>query len=190
MYLLKLIILSLITSFTLTACSSNPLIDSDTQAVKKFILEKDVQIAANSARGYFQNSTYLGSAGFNQFSQHCRLEIKTLMTEPQTIEADHFTVTSITADEEMIAQSNNPVQLAMLTSRYDSGVLVALLGQQNRVETMDLIHLNLTSKNQPDVMRLTCAGSLSNGSLMDDPFSHRPDKKVINQILGEYGRVE
>lgn len=189
MKLSTLFYVAILGSFTLTGCSSHPLLDTETQNIKNFTLKQDIKIAPNSARAYFQGGQYLGSAGFNQFSQHCRLEIKTLKEAPQTIKADQFIVTSINTGEEMIAQNTQPIQLAMNNVQTLSGLNLSF-GEHNRVETMDLIHLYLKSKYQPDVMRLTCAGSLSDGSIMDAPYSHRPDKKIINNILGIYGKVE
>ncbi|MDX1353416.1 MAG: hypothetical protein R3254_10410, partial [Thiomicrorhabdus sp.] len=60
---------------------------------------------------------------------------------------------------------------------------------QERVETMDLVHLNLLSKTQSNVMRLTCAGALSNGDMTDAPRSYRPNLTQINRILGEIGYI-
>lgn len=43
---------------------------------------------------------------------------------------------------------------------------------------------------RPDVLRLTCAGRLSNGDPQDAPDSWRPDLARINAMLGSYGRIE
>lgn len=180
----------ILSSLLLQGCSSHPLLDTETQNVTEFKLNQAVKVAPNSARTYFQEGESLGSAGFSRYRQHCRLEINTLKDTVQVIQADSFKITSIRTDEEMIAQQTGPVQLAMNSGNDSYNNLLAFIGGENRIKSMDLIHFYLQSDQQPDVVRLTCAGSLSNGNPYDDPHSFRPDKKVINKILGVYGSIE
>ena len=189
MKLVKLLSIIFFSSFILIACSTNPLLDSKTQNTKTFTLKQEINIAPNSARAFFQAGQYTGSSNFNRYAQHCRLEIKTLKNISQVIKPDTFAVSSINIDEEMIAWQTQPTYLAMNDQQQLPQLKLALFGQGNPVETMDLIHFYLKSNKQPDVFRLTCAGALSDGNPNDAPESYRPNKKVINKILGYAGKL-
>jgi len=192
-YILYVVITGIFLS--LTACFSLTMKQyDDLNITQHFILNKTLTFAPNSARSYIQDGQLLGSGGFNQSEQHCRLEIKNLSDKVQTVQPESFAIKSIQIDEETIAQNKiKPVQLAMNDSaqvQSDVPLLLADNDSQDRQESMDLVHLNLTSKTQPNVMRLTCSGSLSKGDLQDGPESYRPDLKQINHILGNVGHVE
>lgn len=195
-YALYAVIASIFLS--LTACFSLTMKQYDDLNINQhFVLNKALTIAPNSARSYIQNGQRLGSAGFNRSQQHCRLEVKNLSDKVQTIQPETFKITSIQIDEEMIAQKQSKqIQVAMndyAQVQSDAPSITQIMFADNtpeRVESMDLVHLNLMSKNQPNVMRLTCSGSLSKGNPQDAPESYRPDLKQINQILGDVGHIE
>jgi len=182
---------------SLTACFGLTMKQYDNLNIKQqFILNKPLTIAPNSARSYIQNGKRLGSAGFNHQQQHCRLEVKNLSDKQQVIHPETFKITSIQIDEEMIA-TNKTKQVQLAMNDYAPVQSDALPSPINfaedstlREETMDLVHLNLTSSTQPNVMRLTCSGSLSNGDLQDAPESYRPNLKQINSILGQVGHIK
>jgi len=183
---------------SLTACFSLTMKQyDDLNTNQRFVLNKPLTIAANSARSYIQNGQRLGSGGFNHREQHCRLEVKNLSDKQQIIHPESFKISSIEIDEEMIAQNKSKqIQLAMndyAQVQSDVPLLTPINladSTTERQETMDLVHLNLTSSTQPNVMRLTCSGSLSNGDLQDAPESYRPDLKQINHILGDVAHIE
>jgi len=191
------LLLSLSATITLYGCSlqSNRTI-GDIQAENTFILNKDIQIPANSARVFIQNGHLTSRNGFDHSEQHCRLEVNELSEHKQTVQVGSFEIISLSTDEEMIAQSQSEkIQLAFSTVdqvKTDYLTFIDYLGlnSQERPETMDLIHLNLKSDKQPNVMRLTCAGSLSKGDIADAPRSYRPDLKSINKILGDIGYIQ
>jgi hypothetical protein len=188
------LLLSLSATITLYGCSlqSNRTI-GDIQAGNTFILIKDIEIPANSTRVFIQNGHLTSRNGFDHSDQHCRIEVRDLSESKQTVLAEKFKINSVSIDEEMIAQSKSAtVHLAFNTVKTDYLAFIDYLGlnSQERPETMDLIHLNLKSKIQPNVMRLTCAGSLSNGDIAEDPRSYRPDLKSINKILGNIGYIQ
>lgn len=163
-----------------------------------FVLQKNLTIAPGSTRVFIQKGQSMGGSGFNHSEQHCRLEVKNLSDRKQVIQPDKFQITSIQIDEEMIAKiAHKPVQFALNNyAQIQTDVplqttYLTLAGSsQERVETMDLIHLNLLSNQQNNVMRLTCAGSLSNGDMADAPRSYRPNLEQINKILGNIGHIE
>lgn len=155
---------------------------ADYAAYPTFELQQPVSIDADSTRVFFQNGQ--AGNGFNHFEQHCRLEVKTLKPVKQTLSPDIFKITRLQLGEEMIAALNQPLLLAAL----DNQNLYAMgSSDYEPPETMDLIHFYLHSERQPDVYRLTCAGSLSNGSMQDYPRSIRPDANKINEILRGIG---
>jgi len=189
--------LALIVPITLTGCSSQPF--NATLGVSSgqvFVLSQAIEIPSNSARIFIQHGKLTSRNGFDHSEQHCRIEISTLSENKQVILPEQFKITSVTTDEEMIAlMATNPILLALNTaseSQTDALTYKGLLGfnSQERPETMDLIHLNLTSEKQSNVMRLTCAGSLSNGDMADAPRSYRPDFQSINKILGSIGYIK
>lgn len=195
-YALYVVITSIFLS--LTACSGLTMKQyNDLNINQHFVLNKALTIAPDSTRSYIQNGQLLGGAGFNHSQQHCRLEVKNLSDKVQTIVPETFKITSIQIDEEMIAEKQyKSIQLALNNNpqiQTDAPSITQVIladNSQERVETMDLVHLNLMSKTQPNVMRLTCSGSLSKGDLQDAPDSYRPDLNQINLILGDVGHIE
>jgi hypothetical protein len=190
------VLLTLITSFTLSACNTQPPKSlMDIQAGETFVLQKPMAIRANHSRSFIQNGVLTGSS-FNRREPHCRLEVSRLNEQPQTIQPEGFVITHVNIDEEMIALRNLPIQLAMndsmnATTMTDaSATRLYALGGDESPETMDLVHLYLKSKQQPNVYRLTCSGSLSDGSPADAPRSYRPQRQQIQKILGKIGHIE
>ncbi|MEA1988310.1 MAG: hypothetical protein U9N57_03740 [Pseudomonadota bacterium] len=189
--------LVIIIPLTLIGCSSLPTQKSlGVSAGDTFILSQVVEIPANSTRIFIQHGKLASRNGFDHSEQHCRIEVSTLSEHKQVVLPELFKITSVTTDEEMIALTNS--KSVLLAFNYGNGVQTdyltfkGMLGfnSQERPETMDLIHLNLTSEKQPNVMRLTCAGSLSNGDMADAPRSYRPDFQSINKILGSIGYIK
>jgi len=182
-----------IISISILGCVGNPIQNDKAGAAHYFNLKVNVAYKSSQTRVFIQNGRITGS-DFNHSEQHCRIEIKELNDKPQHIWPERFLIKSITIDEEMIAKKQQRILLAYNTSSnvqtdtpYQSNLLAA--GGKERPETMDLIHLNLDSHAQPNIMRLTCAGSLSNGNLTDGPESYRPNLIDINKILGGIGTV-
>lgn len=181
----------------MTSCASLPYSAQNLEIQPKdtFILKQTLEIAPNSARAYIQQGKS-NTSGFDHSEQHCRVEVNHLSENKQTINPEHFIIKSVSVDEEAIAQiSLNGTQLAFNSAnktQTDFPVFVGYLGlgDQERTETMDLIHIYLKSTKQPNVYRLTCAGSLSNGNPLDQPRSFRPDLKAINHILGPVGEIK
>ena len=177
-----------------TGCSTLKQYDN-IQVGQSFVLNQPLNIPAGSTRTYIQAGETLGGAGFNHSEQHCRIEVRTLSENKQIVQPDVFKINAIQIDEEMIASKFVPqIQLALsetvMSDALNQTHLVVAESSYERLETMDLVHFNLTSSKQPDVMRLTCSGSLSNGNLMDAPRSYRPDFNQIKVILGDIGYIK
>jgi len=193
----RLTFIALLSAFGLLSCSTQaPKSLMNVQAGEVFILKQPLVIPSEKARAFIQ----FGQAShhsFNHYEPHCRIEVNSLSEQPQTIYPEEFMISSVTIGEEMITLQTQPMQLAQNQYRYNSTMIdapasSAYLAFRNneREESMDLVHLYLQSNRQPNVLRLTCAGSLSNGDLQDAPRSYRPQRKEINIILGDVGQVK
>jgi len=189
---LKLISFLTLAVITLSGCIGYSNTEFENIKVNKhFVLKQEINISPYTTRTFIQNGKAMNKSGFNRYAQHCRIEVKELLDTKQTISPDRFVITSIEYGEEMIA-SNKPIaQFVMATSgQTQNDIKLAGGFDQPRIETMDLIHLNLVSAKQPNVMRLTCAGALSDGNIPDGPEIVRPGLKEINLILGNIGYIE
>ena len=189
--------LAVIIPLTLVGCNSHPIQSSlGVSSGNTFVLSQVIEIPANSTRIFIQHGKLTSRNGFDHSEQHCRIEVSTLSENKQVILPELFKITSVTTDEEMIAlKHSKQVLLALNTANENRTDYINFKGMlgfnlQERPETMDLVHLNLTSKKQPKIMRLTCAGSLSNGDIADAPRSYRPDLESINKILGSIGYIK
>ncbi len=188
--------ITLISAFTLSACSIQPPKSlMDIQAGEVFVLQTPITIRPNQSRSFIQFGELTGGS-FDHSEPHCRIEVRNLSELPQTIQPERFIITHVNIDEEMIALRNQPIQLVMNDSTNPSTMtdiptnILVLGGGYERPETMDMVHLYLHSKRQPNVYRLTCSGSLSDGALADAPRSHRPQRQQIQKILGKIGHIE
>lgn len=161
----------------------------DVQPGEHFYLKQPITIPAGKTRQFIQFGELSGSH-FNHSEPHCRIEIYELKAQDTVIQPQKFAISRVQLGEEEIALNRKSVQLAANEyGSYPSNQLVLAYDQQ-RPETMDLVHLYLKSESQPNVYRLTCAGALSDGNLMDAPRSYRPQRDKINQILGKIGTVD
>jgi len=181
-------------AFALTGCSMTPPKSQiDVQAGEHFILNEAIHIPAGKVKNTIQFGQ-LNGGGFNSTEQHCRIELYALPEKAVTINPQRFLIERVAIGDEMIAQANTSLQFA--TNQYanvqnDAATPMLLaFGENQRVETMDLVHLYLVSNTQPNVYRLTCAGALSNGNPFDAPRSYRPQREQINRILGTIGSIQ
>ncbi|BBP47111.1 hypothetical protein THMIRHAS_24840 [Thiosulfatimonas sediminis] len=175
----------------LNACSLTPPKHMmDIQQGEHFNLQQSLSIPAGSARVYIQNGQITGY-GFDRFEPHCRLEVKTLREQATLIQADQFKITAVRIGEEAVAERTTQSVPQMLAN---FGLQPAMASDSdkdsNRTPTMDYVHLYLQSANQPDVLRLTCAGALSDGDPFDAPRSHRPQREKIKEILGKIAQID
>ncbi|BBN60691.1 hypothetical protein [Hydrogenovibrio marinus] len=196
----KLVSLAAILGLGLTACSLTPPKSvMDVQAEDSFQLNQTLTVPANATRVFIQFGKVTTRSSFSRLDQHCELEVNQVEDHEQRIFPDQFIVSKVRIGSEMVAQNQKTVGKVFF-AEANNGVLsdVQLNPMQltiasddnNRVETMDtvMIYLKPTDKN-PGILRLTCAGSLSNGSLQDAPRSYRPEKAQINAILGTIGHL-
>ncbi len=191
----------LLALLSLSACSLTPPKSMmDVQAGYTFTLKKPVTIPRHDARAFIQDGQMTTHHGFNRYEQHCELEVKHLSDKPQVVQPGTFTITKVRIDSEAIASAMpqtrylaaNQTSLFPQTTMTDapaSRLLADNDGGDGIDPTMDLVYLYLESKTQPNILRLTCAGSLSRGNPLDAPRSQRPQQKQINKILGRYGEV-
>ncbi|WP_127471699.1 hypothetical protein [Thiomicrorhabdus aquaedulcis] len=196
--LVRIVGLSLVVMFS--SCATQPPRSlMDVQVGDQFILKQSIPIRANHTRHFIQFGVLSGS-GFNHYEPHCRIEINTLRETASLITPDHFKIVRVALDEERIANrrkpNSQPIYMAQnnvlsvtKTDALNNQAWYALRGDNERPETMDIVHLYLQSDRQPDVLRLTCSSSLSDGNPKDAPQSYRPQLLQINAILGAVGQV-
>lgn len=193
-------VLTVLIGLNMSACSLTPPKSiMDVQAGEPFQLNQTLTVPANATRVFIQFGKVTTRHGFSRVDQHCELEVNQIKDQPQTILPDHFIVTKVRIGSEMVAQNQNPVS-KILFAEADNGIasdaqlspmqLTVASDDNNSMETMDtvMIYLKPTDKN-PNILRLTCTGSLSNGDLEDAPRSYRPEKAQINTILGPIGHL-
>lgn len=181
----NLMLTAIVTAIGLSACSATPPAHMmNIHAGEEFELKQAIQIPAGKARSYIQSGKLSGS-GFNQYEPHCRLETKELQAVDTIIQPEVFTISKVEIGEEQIAGKIPPagIQFAFVGNAMASD-------DYQRIETMDYVHLYLKSDKQPNVYRLTCAGSLSNGDMFDAPRSYRPQREQVNTILGSVGHIQ
>lgn len=193
---LRLLFALATTILSTTSCSTTPPKSvMNIQAGEKFILNQPIKIKPNSTRTFIQFGKVTSRSAFSRFDQHCELEVKDLKDTTQTIVPDTFIINDVRIDVMQIAK-NNTVMVAQTDTLQSDAQLsswhaLASGSSDTRPEpTMDtvILYLKPTSKN-PNIFRLTCAGSLSDGSLQDAPRSYRPQRAEINTILGPIGQI-
>lgn len=191
-------ILSLIGLSLISACSSQPIKQySGIYLGDYLVLKRSLNIHPGSARVFIQNGQ-ISSKGFNRYDQHCRIEVKQLSEQMQIVPPGRYRIEGISVDEEQIATNTNlnlalNTHFGIFTDFHGVGGYMGIgIGSDPfyRSETMDLVHLYLNNPNYNNILRLTCASSLSDGNIMDAPQSYRPDLASINQILGYIGYIE
>lgn len=173
---------SFLGALLLSACSTTvPSNMMDIQPQETLVLQESVEIPAGNAKTYIQFGKISGQS-FDQREPHCRLEINELQAQDTHIQPQAFKIERVQIGEEQIARKVLP---AGLQFAFVGNALA--VGDQQPPETFDYVHLYLTSNKQPNVLRLTCAGALSNGDPFDDPRSYRPQRAQVNLILGKVG---
>ena len=184
-----------IMAVSLMGCSTTPPKSlMDIQAGEHFNLKQAVTIPAGKVRSYIQFGQVSGG-GFNSTEKHCRIELYALSDKPTTIQPERFLIERVNTGEEMIAQNEVGIQYAFnqyASVQTDIAPTMALaFGDNQRPPSMDLVNLYLKSDTQPNVYRLTCAGSLSDGTtLFDAERSSRPQREDVNRILGSVGVIQ
>jgi len=115
--------------------------------------------------------------------------VRGLKDVPRTVEPGQYRVVRVQLDEMEVALGHG-VQLAFTgDSRLLAGLFYASGSDSMPPPTMDVVHFYLRGPD-PDVLRLTCGGALSDGRPADGPARYRPDVMAINRILGAWGRLE
>lgn len=171
----------------LTACSQFETARKfDIQPGQFFVLNQPIEIQAGEARRFIQHGKFTSRLAFDRRSQHCRIEVRDLSDKPQIIQPERFEISQIKFNSEPIAQSQ-PLHYAAIGFHF--GLSISL-NDDGPTEQMELVEIYLQSNLQPNVMRLVCAGALSDGSPMDYPHNQRPNAEQIAQILGAFGHFE
>lgn len=167
----------------LSGCTHLPNTQGDVKPGQSLILYKPIDIPPQQARRFIQHGQLLTRAELDERYAHCRIEVSSLREQTYVIEPDRFRITRVRNDVEAIAQA----KAILLASLGDLPLLA--MGDDGPAEMMELVMLYLDSPKQPDVLRLVCAGKLSDGNPSDYPDYLRPDLAKINQLLGDWAQV-
>jgi hypothetical protein len=147
------------------------------------VLNKPIEILPDTTRRFIQHGELTTRFAFDRSEQHCRIEVRTLSSHSRMIKPDQFVIARVSLGSEAIAMRSQ-------TLAAGPGFNLTLaMEDDGPPEMMELIVIDLVSLRQPDVMRLVCAGALSNGDLMDYPRNLRPNLKQINGIMGNYAVI-
>lgn len=146
-------------------------------------LNKPVEILPDTTRRFIQHGKLTTRFAFDRREQHCRIEVRTLSSQSRVIQPDQFLITRVRVDSEAIA-----MRAQQFASASALNLSLAMV-DDGPPERMELIILDLASAHQPDVMRLICAGALSDGNVIDYPRNLRPNLTQINSILADYAVI-
>jgi hypothetical protein len=171
---------------SLGGCTHLPAAHSlDIQPGDRLVINQPISFAPGTTRTFIQYGRFTTRQHFERYDPHCRLEKKQLSERVTILAPDRFKIARLGIDQEEVAQLNPPLLLASLGK-----VRLAMGGDDFPPPTMDLIHLYLKGEQtDPALLRLTCAGALSDGSPADYPRNLRPDRAKINRILGQIGQI-
>lgn len=111
----------------------------------RFVLHQTLTVPAYARNVFFQRGRVLPFYYVNEFMDYCALTVYAQKQVPQTIKPDTFVVTKVYRE-----------YLYQLAS---ASVMLAQVMQNNDGETWHVLatQMELQAKNQPDVIRLTCA---------------------------------
>jgi hypothetical protein len=111
----------------------------------KLVLHQTLTVRPYSRNVFFQNGRAMPFFDVNEFIDYCALTLYAQKQVPQTIKPDTFVVTKVYRE-----------YLYQLAS---ASVMLAQVMQNNDGETWHVLatQMELQAKNQPDVIRMTCA---------------------------------
>lgn len=111
----------------------------------KFVLHRTLTIPAYTRNVFFQRGSVLPFYHVNEFVDYCALTVYAQKQVPQTIRPDTFVITRVYRE--------------YLYQLADASVVVAQAFQDKDGETWHVLatQMDLQSKDQADVIRLTCA---------------------------------
>lgn len=143
-----LIILVLITTMDLTACSYPVTKDKNSYFYSvpvgtTLTLNKEIIIPANLARRYFQNGESMNEKGIDIYYPHCNILMNTLAEYSRTIKPTVFEIYRVIDEEE---HAQRPVYFASTNSSGVGGPSIIAYST----------YYYLRSKNKSDVRSLEC----------------------------------
>ncbi|MFA5628370.1 MAG: hypothetical protein WCX90_09955 [Thiohalomonadaceae bacterium] len=133
------------------------------------VLQQDLIVPAGNSRVFLQHGQTVAKTSLDIYQPHCNFEQRRVSEGHAVIAADHFTVTAVREGEDMIVQRRAYVYASLSLASDDHGV-----SQVNRY-----FHFILSTKQQPEVMRLTCHGGFNLPGL-----AQLPTLAEIHKALG------
>ena len=146
-------------------------------------LRRDVVVPPGRARVFFQQGVV--QSGIDEYRPHCELTVRNLVDQPQTIQADDFTVERVSADIEQVVTSGEVVVAVNVDFRLSSGGGDSDGGGDGEGRQMKIYTLYLYSGRQPEVLSLVCGGAFDYPSL-----ATAPSLQDIETALGDYATLK
>ena len=164
----------------LTACTQSYMV-SDNLAYpynlppvgSKLVLMKQVTIEPGTTRTFLQRGRPMSLGDFDRYLANCNFEVDKLSDRVQQIEPDTFVVKKV-----------QRLTTEVVRNLYDQPRFIAAeLDRASPIVTHGY-HLWLSSKKQPDVMRITCRGAFDDLSRAEPPSIDE-----IREALGEIAEL-
>jgi hypothetical protein len=181
----RLTFLTLLSIFLwlLSACGPMTIKDMTTQAyipIQGWILElhQNVVIPPGRTRVFFQGGRQLNA--INEYEPHCQLRVRDLSEQPQTVEADRFTIDRVFGNFGEIVH-NDRIRLAA------AGVTGVAMGGGDGNGENRLIYfyfMGLHADRQPYVTYLVCGGASEEPAL-----ARYPALQDIHASMGGYATL-
>lgn len=143
----------------------------------KLVLHQPLTIKAGSAALYFQHGKIRGS--HSRFDPFCKIRLRNVRNTEQIIRPDTFIITSSGRHTELVAGLTGfyiPLEAsATIHTRINVG------SSDAPSDITEMIVMNLSSKTQPDVIRLSCGGA------EDHPANAEPP--TFTEITKALGKI-
>lgn len=176
------LLLAFLAMGVLSACQQQPIRDEDSpwariQPGSKIILHQTLTVPPGHARVFMQGGEVVAKVRLNQYLPHCNFETHSVSDGTLRIEADTFLVTNTYEGEEEVVFRNRPLRYVAWSwngKDYNDPGMINLL-----------VHHDLNSPNQPQVMRLTCHAGLT-----EIWEAHYPSISDIRHAMGSIATLE
>jgi hypothetical protein len=175
----RMSMLLVVSTVTLGACAA-PVVDENSTYYRlpvrtTVVLQQDLPVPAGHARVFLQYGKVVEQRHLKPYQASCNFEQREVSDGSAVIKADRFTVTAVSSGEDYVVQGSPLIYAGWQMSGFNDSV--SMVNAYVRYE--------LSSPNQPQVMRLTCHGGFD--------FQGRaqpPSLTEINAAVGEAVKFE
>ena len=140
------------------------------------VLNQAVEVGPGKARVFIQDGRVLGN-GFDHYRAHCGLEIRSVQHDGFVVQPDRFAITLVQGSLQQVV-TRGAVQVASLS--LASGID----GGNGSSAYHEGYHFWLESRQQPEVIRLSCYGVYA------QPYELEPPTlQEIHEALGPLAEI-